>query len=297
MDELMRAAGTDDEDEDGVEVVPTDRSKITGRKRQHSTGGVTKADLLQMTETLSNRMQQQLTLFKDDLKQESIKMHDELEEVRAVASAAATKTDRVASDLEELRKQIRDLTPPATPREAHHAESASSSSGTTAVNPRRLVVSGWDQVTHRAKIIKQINDILATAGEELTHLLTGYEVVAPKVMGKVGLRDVKPPATAAQLHPLLVPLFQQHSLKIKRDRTLLERQRTGQLVALARAVDEMKGQTERAEICWSDGIVYWQQQMVGKFVRAEQKWTWSAHPPLTEEEMEKAKAAVAQHRG
>mmetsp|Transcript_6850 Transcript_6850/g.14963 ORF Transcript_6850/g.14963 Transcript_6850/m.14963 type:complete len:234 (+) Transcript_6850:2-703(+) len=221
------------------------------------------------------------------------------EEAKSTADRAASSTSDLAKEVHELRAQVRQLslTPPTTPR------ATGSAPASTQVNPRRYVVLGFKDKTHRTDILERMRVVLATASSSdmnVANKLIDHQLIAPQLRGKVGLVDVA--EESPDLLPLLVPHFAAAGLVIKKDRPESERTRSGQIVAVAKTVDallESKGQTKGAEICWSTGIVWLKEVEICKYRRDLQKMTWGDRLDTVFDaaEISRIQAAYAPRRG
>eukprot|EP00971_Amphidinium_carterae_P025324 500001-Amphidinium_carterae.1 len=143
--------------------------------------------------------------------------------------------------------------------------------------------------------------------------LTDFKLSAPKVYGKVALVDIGKPSLA--LHTHLGAFFEEKGLRIRKDRPVQERFRSGQLVTVAKTADRILAERSpeqasergtfglKTEICFSDGIVWLHTEEsgheLGRFDRPTQRWTWSQHLAdlFSAEEIAKLQASLAQTRG
>eukprot|EP00971_Amphidinium_carterae_P230029 4565549-Amphidinium_carterae.3 len=183
-------------------------------------------------------------------------------------------------------------------------------------NPRRYVITGWTDKTHRTSIVEQVQTILTRASatdDQIARELVDSKLSAPKVYGKVALIDISKPSQA--FHSQLGPHFEEQGLRIRKDRPVQERLRSGQLVTVAKTADRMLAERSRdqssesdtpalkTEICFSDGIVWLHMggtgHELGRFDRPTQKWIWSRHLAdlFSAEEIAKLQASLAQTRG
>eukprot|EP00971_Amphidinium_carterae_P327383 6458713-Amphidinium_carterae.1 len=261
------------------------------RKRRVSGGALSKHDLDAGLEQLATKLEKSFEKFSSDVAKEFVVVRSIAEAAKDTAERAASSADRLSSEVQELRAKVRELslTPPATPRLASHPGAIGP--GDTQANPRRYVITGWKEKTHRNQIVGQVQAILtraSTSDEQIAKELADFKLSAPKVYGKVALIDICKPSQA--LHSHLGTHFEEQGLRIRRDRPVQERLRSGQLVTVAKTADCILAERSRdqesdtpalkTEICFSDGIVWLHiagtGHELGRFDRPTQKWTW--HP-------------------
>jgi len=272
---------------------------VTRRKRRISTGAVSKGDFETGMAKLSESIERSFEGFAAKMSNEIIIVRGIAEEAKSTADRAASSTSDLAKEVHALRAQVRQLsiTPPTTPRATGAAPASAQ------VNPRRYVVLGFKDKTHRIDIIEKMRAVLTTASSSdmnVANKLTDHELIAPQVRGKVGLVDVA--EECPELLPLLAPHFTAAGLVIKKDRPETERNRSGQLVAVAKTVDallESKGGSKGAEICWSTGIVWLKEVEICKYRRDLQKMTWGDRLDTVFDaaEISRIQAAYAPRRG
>jgi len=272
---------------------------VARRKRRISTGAVSKGDFESGMAKLSASIEKSFEGFAAKMSNEIIIVRGIAEEAKSTADRAASSTSDLAKEVHELRAQVRQLslTPPTTPR------ATGSAPASTQVNPRRYVVLGFKDKTHRTDILERMRVVLATASSSdmnVANKLIDHQLIAPQLRGKVGLVDVA--EESPDLLPLLVPHFAAAGLVIKKDRPESERTRSGQIVAVAKTVDallESKGQTKGAEICWSTGIVWLKELEVCKYRRDLQRMIWGdqLHTVFDAAEISRIQSAYAPRRG
>eukprot|EP00971_Amphidinium_carterae_P048803 961814-Amphidinium_carterae.1 len=186
------------------------------------------------TEQLATKLEKRFEKFSSDVAKEFVVVRSIAEAAKDTAELAASSADRLSSEEKELRAKVRELsiTPPVTPRLASRPDA--SGSRDTQANPRRYVITGWKDKTHRSQIVGQvqaINTKAPTSDGQIVDDLVDFRLSAPKVYGKVALIDINKPSQS--LHSYLEPFFAEHGLRVRRDRPVQDRHRSAQLVGVA----------------------------------------------------------------
>mmetsp|Transcript_58227 Transcript_58227/g.107504 ORF Transcript_58227/g.107504 Transcript_58227/m.107504 type:complete len:308 (-) Transcript_58227:575-1498(-) len=294
------------EEEESLPMTDDDELQLVsakGPRKRRVSEGLTRHDLAEAMDrlgaTLTSKLDQSFDRFRGEVSRDIAGVRHLAQSANTLAEQAKQTTEHLTQELEQVKRQLRELsvTPPATPRSNRAVVD-------TEIKKNRLVFTGWAKEHHRTELLAAVGAILqraTAANPQLVHSLEGHSMHAPKVYGKTVLLDMRE-ARAMDVLPLVKP-FVMEPIKLKVDRPLSERIRSQVLVSVAKSVDSIHSMHaqgddfKRAEICWGDGLVWYNAHKLGQYSRPSGAWTWNDDQlavVFTAEEITKLKLAVAQ---
>eukprot|EP00971_Amphidinium_carterae_P104742 2074447-Amphidinium_carterae.1 len=140
------------------------------RKRRVSGGALSKHDLDAQLGQLASKLRKSFEKFSGDVAKEFVVVRSIADAAKDTAERAASSADRLSSEVKELRAKVRELS--ITPR-----------SRDSQANPRRYVITGWKDKTHRNQIVGQVQAILtraSTSDGQIVDDLVDFKLSAPK---------------------------------------------------------------------------------------------------------------------